>query len=216
MRYVDSDDYDFDREIPGWLQRGEEHDAVDWETVAAYAVLKPRMACLLARVLIARLDRRLGRPEGMARAHSAKQANEIEAAWKWIDRNADERITPLFKMSAPPRPLTPEDIEAFPLLAPGISLRMDIEPWWNRKRKLLILARDGVRNLLGVKAASAKAAIKILRVVVPVTDNPEVFHYWPMQNKADAEETSEPLKPSAFAKPWEVLSRVGAKTFHPH
>jgi len=216
IRYVESDDDNYYRQIPGWLQRGEEHDAVDWETVAAYAAIKPRMACLLAQVLIARLDRRLGRPEAMACSASDKEAKAIEAAWKWIDRNADERIAPLFKMHAPPRLLTADDIVAFPRLAGGVSLRLDIEPQWNRKRKLLILARDGVRNLLGVKAGSAKAAMKILRVIAPVTDNPEVFHYWPMQNEPDAEEAPEPVNPGAFTKPWEVLSRVGNKPFRPH
>jgi len=81
IRYVDSYDDDYYREIPQWLQRGDEFDTVDWETVAAYAVLKPRMACHLARVLIMRLELCLGRPEAMSRSANADEAAAIEATW---------------------------------------------------------------------------------------------------------------------------------------
>jgi len=213
IRYVDSDDDGCYREIPRWLQRGEEHDAVDWETVAAYAVLKPRMACLLARVLITRLDRRLGRPEAMARATSDKEAKAIEAAWKWIDRNADERITPLFKMHAPPRALAAQEIASFPLFASRVSLRLDIEPRWDRKKKQLVLARDGFLPVFSFKAVSKSAAMEFLRDLASDWPDPEIFHYWPMPEKVDTVEMPERLQPGAFAKPWEVLSRMGSKAF---
>jgi hypothetical protein len=218
MRYVDSDDDGDYRHIPSWLQRGEEHDAIDWETVAAYAVRKPKMGCQLARVLITRYDRRLGRHEAMARAASAEEASAIEATWKWIDRYADDRIVPLFKMTAPPRALTAEEIASFPLLAPGVSLRLDIEPQWDRRKKQLVLARDGVLPVVVVKDISKSASMEIVREVASEGDDPEmceseIFHYWPTQPEAGAVEKPEPAKPGGFAKPWEVLSRVGNKTF---
>lgn len=74
MRYVeDAGDGDY-REIPRWLQRGNEYDTIDWETVAAYAAVKPRMACQLARTLIMRLELRIGRPAAMARGKSNDEA----------------------------------------------------------------------------------------------------------------------------------------------
>ena len=215
IRYLDSDDDGDYRQIPGWLQRGEEHDAVDWETVAAYAVRKPKMACQLAHVLITRYDRRLGRPEAMARAASTEEASAIEAAWKWIDRYADDRIVPLFKMVVPPRPLTAEEIASFPLLGTGVSRRLDIEPQWDRRKKQLVLTRAGTFNVLTVEADSKRDAMEILCDVASEWDEPEFFHYWPIQNEADRVENPEPAKPGEFAKPWEVLSRVGNKTFRP-
>jgi hypothetical protein len=215
IRYVDSDDDGDDRHISGWLRRGEEHDSIDWETVAAYAVLKPRTACHLARVLITRFDRRLGRPEAMARAASAEDGSAIEAAWKWIDRNADDRIAPLFKMISPPRTLTADEIASFPLLDPGVSLRLDIEPQWDRRKKQLVLARDGTFHALRVMAPSKRAAMELLRDVAHEWDEPEFFHYWPTQPEAGPVKNPEPAKPGGFAKPWEVLSRVGNKTCQP-
>lgn len=207
LRYVDSHDGDY-RQIPAWLQRDDEYGAVDWETVAAYAVLKPRMACHLARVLIARFDLRLGRPETMARAKSDQDASAIEATWKWIDRNAKERIAPLFRTVTPPRPLTAEDIASFPMLAPGVSLRLDIEPRWDRRKKQLILARDGVIDIIGVEAASQKAAMETVREIAPDWEDSEIFHYWPLAVEASAVEAPPSPAPGEFAKPWEVLSRV--------
>jgi hypothetical protein len=220
VRYVDSDDDGYDRQIPGWLRRGEEHDAIDWETVAAYAVRKPKMACQLARVLIIRFDRGVSRPEAMARAASAEEASAIEAAWKWIDRYADDRIVPLFKMTAPPRPLTTEEIASFPLLAPGVSLRLDIEPQWDRRKKQLVLARDGVLPVLVVKDTSKSAAMEIVREVASEGEHPEMyepesFHYWLTKPEAGPVEKPERAKLDGFAKPWDVLSRVGNKTFRP-
>jgi len=98
-----ADDYDY-RAIPVWLRRDGESDAVDWETVAEYAALKPHLAPSLAKTLRLRLDERVGRPAAMRAASSPREAHEIEAAWKWIDRYTETRIAPLFKLSAPPVP----------------------------------------------------------------------------------------------------------------
>ena len=90
------------RWIPDWLQRDGEPDDVDWETVAKYAALKARLVPSLAKVLRLRLDQRIGRPAAMRAASSPREAREIEAAWKWIDRYAATRIAPLFRLSGPP------------------------------------------------------------------------------------------------------------------
>jgi hypothetical protein len=100
------DDYDCDRErhIPEWLQRAGEPDVVDWNTVAKYAAVKASLAPSLAKTLRLRLVKRIGRPAAMRAASSPREAREIEAAWKWIDRNTETRIAPLFRLSDPPAP----------------------------------------------------------------------------------------------------------------
>jgi len=95
-------DYSVHCEVPDWLQRRDDPDAVDWETVARYAARKPRMVPALARALKLRFDDRIGRPQAVARMASAQQGLEIEAAWKWIDRYWRERIAPLFQLEKPP------------------------------------------------------------------------------------------------------------------
>ena len=99
-----ADDYDY-REIPGWLQRDGESDAVNWETVAQYAAGKARLVPSLAKTLRLRFEERLGRPGAMRVALSSEEAHEIEAAWKWIDRYWTTGIAPLFQLSAPPAPV---------------------------------------------------------------------------------------------------------------
>jgi hypothetical protein len=98
---AERDDYPR-RWIPDWLQRDGESDAVDWETVAKYAAQKVYMVPSLAKVLRLRLQQRIGRPAAMRAASSPREAREIEAAWKWIDRYACTRIAPLFRLSEPP------------------------------------------------------------------------------------------------------------------
>jgi hypothetical protein len=172
------DDY-YENRVPRWLQREGEPDTLDWETVAAYAVLKPRMACDLARTLIARLELRLGRPEAMARATNADEAAAIEAAWKWIDRNANDRIAPLFTVSAPPRTITAADIASFPLLAPGVSLRLDIQTHWSGEE--LVLRRTGLGpdgndslDVCYVEAESETEAVDELRLAASEGENLEI------------------------------------------
>ena len=90
--------------IPRWLlKRGASRDAVDWERVASYAVKKPRMTPAVARVLALRFDRRIGLPAAMADTATRADAKDIEAARKWVDRNHDARIAPLFRMAEPPK-----------------------------------------------------------------------------------------------------------------
>jgi hypothetical protein len=219
MRYVEADDGDY-REIPGWLQRGEEADAVDWETVAAYAALKPRMACRLARVLVMR-QLGIGRPEAVSRAKTDQEASAIEAAWKWLDRNFDDRIVPLFKMVDPPRSLAAKDIASFPLLAPGVSLRVDLQPHWDGNRLFLVRAGvlpdgDGTFPVCCVEADSEAAAMDMLRLDAADGDEDEdsdIFHFWPIGT--GAAEPAKPSKSASFVKPWEALSRAGHKASRP-
>jgi hypothetical protein len=90
------------RWVPDWLLRDGESNDVNWETVAKYAALKVRLAPSLAKTLRLRLEQRVGRPAAMRAASSPREAQEIEAAWKWIDRYTVTRIAPLFRLSAPP------------------------------------------------------------------------------------------------------------------
>ncbi len=208
----EGDDDDDSLEIPQWLQRGDEYDAVDWETVAAYAVLKPRMACDLARALIARLDLRLGRPEAVSRAASATEAAAIEAAWKWIDRNAQSRITLLFQMTAPPRSLAAADIASFPPVAPGVSLRVDILSQWDGQA--LILARAGlVPSDGGIPAfyCEADSEASALRAAASDEEAAEYFHFWQIEPGSETVNASRPSTDES-AKPWEVLRRLGTRT----
>ena len=92
------------RSVPDWLLCDGEIGVVDWERVAKYAALKPHLAAPLAKTLRLRFEKRTGRLAAMRAASSPREACEIEAAWKWIDRNAATRIAPLFRLSAPPTP----------------------------------------------------------------------------------------------------------------
>jgi hypothetical protein len=187
MRWVPGDDDDY-REIQRWLQRGEEYDSVDWETVAAYAVQKPRMACSLARALIQRFEFQTGRPEAAARAESKQEASELEAAWKWIDRNWAERIAPLFRMETPQRQLTPSDLERFPFLVDDVSLRLDTYVQWDGStlalvRKGLTPDSHGLIPAYGIDASSFEGALRELcNLAAEVAldgDQLGLFHRWP-------------------------------------
>ncbi len=182
IRWVDGDDGDY-RQIPSWLQRGDETDAVDWETVAVYAAQKPRMACRLAKALIQRFEFRTGRPEAIRRAKSKQEASELEAAWKWIDRCWADRITPLFRMEAPPRRLTASDIEGFPILVDSVSLRLDTHIQWDGAT--LALVREGITPYAdgsvpayGIDADSREEAVQILCELAEDGAFPEMFHVW--------------------------------------
>ncbi|MCE5306804.1 MAG: hypothetical protein LLG20_04110 [Acidobacteriales bacterium] len=195
LRWVPGDDGDY-REIQPWLQRGEEYDSVDWETVAAYAVQKPRMACNLARALIERFEFRTGRPEAVARADGKLAGAELEAAWKWIDRNWTERIAPLFRMETPPRRLTPSDVERFPFLIDEVSIRLDTYIQWDGStlalvRKGLTPASDGLMPAYGIDASSFEGALRELcnlAAEVAVDGDPlGLFHCWPCDGPATAD-----------------------------
>ena len=56
------------------------------------------MVPVLAKTLRLRLNDRMGRPAAVAAAKNEKEAREIENIWKWIDRNWEGRIAPLFQL----------------------------------------------------------------------------------------------------------------------
>jgi hypothetical protein len=177
MRWVDGGDDDY-REIPPWLRRGDEYDTVDWETVAVYAVHKPRMAYNLARALT-----------GMATGPrpTEHENHEIEAGRKWIDRNRQARIVPLFQMEKPPRELTALDLEAFPMLSSRVSLRVDTYLQWDGSllamvRMGLTPASDGSTPAYWLEADSLEEAVGLLCAVADEVDGPrELFHIWPIE-----------------------------------
>jgi hypothetical protein len=184
MRWID--DGDDEHQIPEWLQRGEEYDAVDWETVAAYAAQKPRMAPDLARTLILRFERHIGRPEAVARAWSEREGRAIAAAWKWIDRNWKDRIAPLFQAEKPQWPLADTHVQGFPMLASGVSLRLDTYVQWDRARLVLVreglpAAEDGTFPVYRIEADSMESAVQSLRCAAAAEEMPELFHIWPIR-----------------------------------
>ncbi|MCE5306803.1 MAG: hypothetical protein LLG20_04105 [Acidobacteriales bacterium] len=87
--------------IPQWLQRDEEYDAVDWLKVARHVARKPRMIPALAKALTQRAAG-FSRPRSVTMAASKEEAREIEAAWRWIDREWQRTIVPLFLHEQPP------------------------------------------------------------------------------------------------------------------
>jgi hypothetical protein len=91
-----------EQQIPQWLQKRGEHDAVNWEIVAQYVALKPRMVRALARALRLRFEDRITKRAALEQTANLKEAREIENAWKWIDRCWKTRIAPLFQMEQPP------------------------------------------------------------------------------------------------------------------
>lgn len=216
LRYVNFDDADFGRELPRWLQRGDENDGIDWETVAAYAVRKPSRACFLSRVLIARYSIGLSRQQAQSRASSPEEVSKIEAAWKWIDRNVADLISPLLQRTTPPRPLTSADIASFPLLAQHTSLRVDVRTRWEGNELLLErtgLGPDGneVCVLDSILAECETAAQEELRLAAGDWADPDIFHVWviePTQQRL----TRAFEGPGQFPKPWDVLSRTAQKT----
>lgn len=94
---------DFDPyQIPGWLQHEEQYDRINWETVARYAAPKPAMVPALRATLELRFGEHLSRRAAIGKAAQRGLPYNIEATWKWIDRNWATRILPLFHMERPP------------------------------------------------------------------------------------------------------------------
>jgi len=81
--------------IPEWLQHDEDADAVDWCKVAQHAARKRAMVPMLGRALTLRASG-ISRPRAVAMARDKQEARAIEAAWKWIDREWERLIVPLF------------------------------------------------------------------------------------------------------------------------
>ncbi len=72
--------------VPEWLwdhRRAE----IAWARVAEVACARRNMRPIVAAVLRARFDERLGRSELLRRARTAERQRAISAAWKWIERN---------------------------------------------------------------------------------------------------------------------------------
>jgi hypothetical protein len=87
--------------VPSWLRNTDEPDTMNWDLVAKYAALKPGMAPAIAKVLKIR-QTNCNRRVAIEEASTDKEAAEIEAAWKWVNRNMESRIAPLFNMEKPP------------------------------------------------------------------------------------------------------------------
>jgi hypothetical protein len=86
--------------VPKWLQHPVECNRIDWRIVAEHAALKANMVPDLALALKLRFDEHLTRSAAMLKA--AGRSKQVEAAWKWMDRNWQSRIEPLFGMGRAP------------------------------------------------------------------------------------------------------------------
>lgn len=96
-----------------------EYETTDWNKVATYSALKPSMVRSLAFVLTLRFDEHLTREEAIRRGRNRGHGEKVAAAWKWIDRNFETRIAPLFKMESAPK--IAERTQARPSHLPKIS-----------------------------------------------------------------------------------------------
>ena len=61
------------------------------------------MAEALGMALYLRFQQGLSRDKAIAIVEPT-EARQLEAAWKWIDRNLEERIAPVLRMLSPPKP----------------------------------------------------------------------------------------------------------------
>lgn len=113
---------DFDRtHIPKWLQHQEEPDRIDWSIVAKYAALKPSMVPALALTLDLRIHENLSRDEAV---RATGRQKELEASWKWIDRNWETRIVPVLRMKhCPIADLAPQNQSRKSFIPPWEALR---------------------------------------------------------------------------------------------
>jgi hypothetical protein len=183
---------------------------VDWETVAVYAVQKPEMARRVAKSLILRFDERIGRPAAVERARNAGEAQEIEAAWKWVDRYFDSRIVPLFRIEQPPHECEPPfeskialyrvtdtvvQVEpGFTQLSDQATLRLDMLCQWDGTT--LVLCRRGLTSAEDgtipagyyLDAATLEDALEDLAAAAADGEWSEVFHHWsaPSQKNTQA------------------------------
>jgi hypothetical protein len=65
------------------------------------------MVPVLARALELRFEKKMSRDAAVQAAQMINARGEIEAAWKWIDRNWRDRIAPLFQLEYPPSTAKP-------------------------------------------------------------------------------------------------------------
>jgi hypothetical protein len=91
--------------IPDWLRSKQRRGhLVDWWKVARYAVRKESMVDRVGDVLQFKAIG-IGREIAVRVANDQKERAAIAAAWKWVDRNWESRIVPLFHLDEPPAPV---------------------------------------------------------------------------------------------------------------
>lgn len=103
----DFDDYEEplrDR-VPDWLYAGGRYGRdVNWARVAEYAVRKKSMTNNVAKVLHF-MTAGMSREIAIETAFDKEEREAIGAAWKWVDRNWESRIVPLFHLDESPAPV---------------------------------------------------------------------------------------------------------------
>jgi hypothetical protein len=122
--------------VPKWLLiDGEEakfleslgfEEMIDWTKVAKFSVSKPAMAELIGYVLSCRYYRGKTRREAMISNAFGYSPAQIQAAWKWIDRNWDSQILPLFRMDKPSKTLPVKKKEVV-RLSPSEALNLALK-----------------------------------------------------------------------------------------
>lgn len=88
--------------IPQWLQKKQQPGTVNWKKLAGHAALKREKTGALSKALEMRFAEGLSRDEAKKSVTSAAEKRQIGAAWKWIDRNLEACILPLFNLKSPP------------------------------------------------------------------------------------------------------------------
>jgi hypothetical protein len=117
------DDSPLGDRVPDWLNAGGTYGLdVNWARVAEYAVIKKSMTDNVAKAL-AFMAAGMSRAVAMETAFDEEERAAIGAAWKWVDRNWDSRIVPLFHMEEPPAPVMKAEPPA------GKSRGKMVPPW---------------------------------------------------------------------------------------
>lgn len=112
--------------IPPWVRSDDDSiSGINWGKVAAIVVPKAYMRPQVAKALRSRFDDRIPDAEALRRQRKPEARAALVAAFKWVDRNMDSRITPVIessteaearaKLSGAPAPVAPPPKPAPPI-----------------------------------------------------------------------------------------------------
>lgn len=117
--------------VPYWLKLPDEDlilleslgygMAIDWNKVAEHAVSTPSMLQAVSFVLLRRYGLGQTAKRIIETRKPALSPHQIQAAWRWIDRNFETKIKPLFAMEREPH-RHPAKAESDSFVSPGTAL----------------------------------------------------------------------------------------------